>query len=631
MKNNIRLMLSAVITLLIVITTSCNLPIKIVANEPTTPPSPITTTPSRSVSTQPPADSAQATPTPEQTMSLADIVPVTGSVLTWIDYSNFVYVPAGEFIMGKESDTPADYAPTHKVTLAGFWIHQAEVTNQQYAWCVEAGVCSAPNTEQGYPYWYAQADKINDPVVGVTWSQAQQFCEYIEARLPTEAEWEKTARGTKDELYPWGTDQPSCSLLNFNNCLITPQPEKVRSYMEGASDYEALDLAGNVFEWVGDWYGENYYTESPAANPLGPAEGIYKVYRGGGFLSDELDVSATMRFFTEPVQHSADLGFRCVLLGDYSDTTKNSQVPRPCEILPVNNQQPEPQPSWTPFPCEPAFLAGNCYLSSGGGPITSIFLQQSNCLSNTLKDFSSSKIIDLNCSDPKIVGDSKTYTCNGKNMIQGSTVDLSFCHKFFYQLMSPHCPAGYEYDSHSKFCLPSSGPWLPDPPCPIGYKEEAGTCLPDISVNQSCPVGFYYFFEITGPTTFKELCLPMEDCLLPNAIEPCEPPVCPTGQTYDTANNCCSLPEKLKEVCPIGFGIQEDPNTQQLFCDLPDLYPMECESRQVKIDYCPTITPTPSPTPIPPSKDCSIYGDEKSCEVNGCTWVGGIAAAGHCE
>lgn len=630
MKKNINTLIPIMIIVLITGLTSCNLPFKIVQNVSTSPPvTEATTTPQPpTITTQPPETSLQTTPTPDNGVSLADLVPVTGSVLTWIDYSNFVYVPAGEFTMGKENILPDEFNPAHKVTLAGFWIHQAEVTNQQYARCVEAGVCSAPNKEKGYPYWYAQPDKTNAPVVGVTWSQAKQFCEYIEARLPTEAEWEKTARGTKDEFYPWGTDQPNCSLLNFNKCLKTPQPDKVRSYMAGASDYEALDLAGNVFEWVSDWYGEDYYTESPASNPPGPMEGIHKVYRGGGFLSSELDVSATSRFFIEPEKHSADLGFRCVLLGTYSDASKKSQVPRPCEVLPINDQQPKTQPTWTPFPCEPAFLQGNCYLSSAGGPITSIYVQQSNCVSNQLKDFSSSTIIDLNCSGPNIVGDSKTYTCNGKNMIQGSTADLSFCHKFSYQLMSPHCPAGYEYDSHSKFCLPSTGPWLPDPPCPVGYKEDSGVCLPDISVYQGCPVGFYSFLNMTGPNTYEELCLPLEDCLLPNATIPCEAPVCPAGQTYDNAKNCCSLPDKLKAVCPIGFGVQEDSNTQQLFCELPDLFPVECESRQVKIAYCPTITPSPTPTTVPPSNNCSIYGDEKSCEANGCTW-GGISFA-HC-
>lgn len=624
MKRSFYLSIFSITIVFTLILTSCNLPIKIVANVPSNTPAAATSTPSPYSSSTP--ENLAATPTYEPTFSLADIVPVTGSVLTWIDFSNFVYVPAGEFTMGLDTEPPTDYAPEHKVNLPGFWIHQAEVTNQQYASCVDAGACSAPNKETGFPYWYSQADKANAPVVGVSWAQAQQYCEYIQARLPTEAEWEKTARGVKDEMYPWGTGQPSCSLLNFNNCLKTPQPDKVRSYMAGASDYEALDLAGNVFEWVADWYGEDYYAESPASNPPGPSDGKYKVYRGGGFLSGEQDVSATVRFYTEPEQHSADLGFRCVLLGTYSDKSKNSQVPRPCEVLPVNNQQPETQPTWTPFPCEPAYLSGNCYLSSGGGPITSIYVQQSNCLSNQLKDFSSSKIIDLNCSGPNIVGDSKTYTCNGKNMIQGSTVDLSFCHKFYYQLMSPHCPAGYTFDSYSKFCLPSSGPWLPEPPCPVDYIEEAGQCLPDINIYKGCPVGFYYFLNLTGPNTFEELCLPLDDCLLPNSTEPCEQPICPAGQTYDSAANCCSLPEKLKAVCPAGFGIQEDPVTGQLFCDLPDLFPVECESRQVKMAYCPTLTPTP--TPIPPSKDCSIYGDEKSCEINGCTW-GGIAFA-HC-
>ena len=593
MKNNQKLIYLSAFLVFALCLSSCNLPIKNAAIIQTITPPPVTITPSP----QPTTDSAEATLTPEKPLTIADIVPVTGSVLTWIDFSNFVYVPAGEFEMGEESSTPADFSPVHKVDLAGFWIHQAEVTNQQYASCVEAGVCSVPYKETGYSYWYSDSEKFNDPVVGVTWDQAQQYCEYIEARLPTEAEWEKTARGTKVEPFPWGTDQPTCSLLNFNSCLKTPQPDEVRSYMGGASDYEALDLAGNVFEWVSDWYDDEYYANSPTSNPPGAADGIYKVYRGGGFLSDELDVSATRRFFTEPEQHSADLGFRCVLLGTFSDDTSNNQVPRPCEVLPIALQQPETQPTWTPFPCEPAYLSGNCYLSSAGGPITSIYVQQSNCMSNKLIDFSSSTIVDLNCIGPNIVGDSKTYTCNGKNMIQGSTVDLSFCHKFYYQLMSPQCPVGYTYDDISQFCLPTTGPWLPEPPCPVGYIETGGQCLPDAGAYQGCPAGFFYFLNITGPNSFEELCIPLDDCLLPNSTEPCEPPVCPTGQTYDSANNCCSLPEKLRAVCPVGFGVQEDPVTKQLFCDLPDLFPTKCETRQVKMAYCPTLTPTPTTVP----------------------------------
>ncbi|MHB8089257.1 MAG: formylglycine-generating enzyme family protein, partial [Anaerolineaceae bacterium] len=178
MKNNQKLIYLSAFLVFALCLSSCNLPIKNAANIQTTTPPPVTITPSP----QPTTDSAEATPTPEKPLTIADIVPVTGSVLTWIDFSNFVYVPAGEFEMGEESSTPADFSPVHKVDLAGFWIHQAEVTNQQYASCVEAGVCSVPYKETGYSYWYSDSEKFNDPVVGVTWDQAQQYCEYIEAR-----------------------------------------------------------------------------------------------------------------------------------------------------------------------------------------------------------------------------------------------------------------------------------------------------------------------------------------------------------------------------------------------------------------------------------------------------------------
>ncbi|MBA4384029.1 MAG: hypothetical protein C0410_04780, partial [Anaerolinea sp.] len=139
MKQNFKLMYSIGIIVLVITIISCRFPYKIVPNLPPTTPPPESTTPSPSESPQP---VKEATPTLENTAILTEIVPVTGSVLTWIDYSNFVFIPAGEYVIGKDSYDPEDFAPAHKVTLTGFWIQQTEVTNQQYAQCVADGKCS---------------------------------------------------------------------------------------------------------------------------------------------------------------------------------------------------------------------------------------------------------------------------------------------------------------------------------------------------------------------------------------------------------------------------------------------------------------------------------------------------------
>mgnify|MGYP000896165200 CR=1 FL=1 len=621
MKRNLkRLFFIAAVIVLIPAFTSCNLPFKIVPNVLTTTPPPIaaTTPPPPSSLTEP----AAATTEPPDQISLDDLVPVTGAVLRWIDLSDFVFVPEGEFSMGQASDTPSDHAPVHTVSLAGFWIHQGEVTNQQYAACVAAGACTAPSRETGFPYWYSQFSMANRPVVGVTWQQATEYCDYIHARLPSEAEWEKAARGSEINPYPWGEDDPDCSLLNFDDCLDPSEPEDIRSYPNGAGEFKTLDMSGNVFEWVNDWYDENYYTVSPASNPSGPAEGTRRVFRGGGYASPAEDVNVYTRFSAEPVEHSADLGFRCVLLGDYSSSGDNagSQVPRPCSVLALNGQQPVEQPTWTPIPCEPASITSNCYLNAGGGPITSLTIYQANCQVNALDDFFSNTIQDLNCTIPPFdsSNDPKTYNCSGKNMIQGSTVDISFCHYYQMTQLMPECPLGYEFDPNTFFCEPS-GLWLPKPPCPVYYIDMGNVCMPDASYYQGCPVGFYAEDQMISPTEMITVCIPLDECLYKKNVPPCNPPVCPAGQTYNQANNCCAQPKDLVQICVAGFMTQYNPVADALYCQQSHLFEIECEDRNVTIKYCPTLTPTPTSPPAGGNPGQNCYCDPKI--ISFCSWI----------
>lgn len=201
-----------------------------------------------------------------------------GSTLTGTDGMTLQYVPAGEFTMGSDSGTYYE-KPAHLVYLDAFWIDKTEVTNKMYVMCVSAGICQQQSklnssTRRAYQL---ESEFGNYPVIYVDWSMAKSYCEWAGRRLPTEAEWEKAARGTDERIYPWGNDAPNSNLLNYDMADTTT----VGAYPEGISPYGALDMVGNVLEWVADRYDEKYYANSPKTNPLGPDSGVYRVLRGG--------------------------------------------------------------------------------------------------------------------------------------------------------------------------------------------------------------------------------------------------------------------------------------------------------------------------------------------------------------
>jgi len=212
-----------------------------------------------------------------------------------------VRVPAGEFIMGSDSGE-ADEKPVHRVYLDEFFIDKYEVTNEQYQQCVSAGSCIAN-------YKYDGFTDPQQPVVGVDWNQADTYCRWAGKRLPTEAEWEKAARGTDGRTYPWG-EGIDCSRANYGDCKHG-KTKPVGSYPSGASPYGAMDMAGNVWEWVADWYDKNYYKNSPNRNPTGPGSGSSRVIRGGGWRYDSLGLRSSDRYRSNPGSWGSDDGFRC--------------------------------------------------------------------------------------------------------------------------------------------------------------------------------------------------------------------------------------------------------------------------------------------------------------------------------
>ncbi|MBK6791162.1 MAG: SUMF1/EgtB/PvdO family nonheme iron enzyme [Anaerolineales bacterium] len=218
-----------------------------------------------------------------------------------------VYVPEGEFEMGKPG-TPDGNSPEHMVYLNAFWIDRVEVSNGMYSKCVAAGTCDLPITSEN-PY-YGQWVYRDLPVVYVSWYAATTYCEWAGRRLPTEAEWEKAARGTDTRSYPWGNQLPNPRLANFTGSLVG-EPVSVYRYPSGASPYGALNMAGNVREWIADWFSLTYYVETPYENPTGPENGIERSMRSGAYDADANEIYAVSRYKHEPQSAGLSRGFRC--------------------------------------------------------------------------------------------------------------------------------------------------------------------------------------------------------------------------------------------------------------------------------------------------------------------------------
>ena len=217
------------------------------------------------------------------------------------DRAEVVFVPAGEFTMGSKPEVgDYDEQPEHKVDLDGYWIYQTEVTVAQYRAFCQATDRSMPDV----PSWDWKDDH---PIVNVTWDDAAAYAKWAGAALPTEAQWEKAARGTDGRMYPWGNE------WDVAKCVSGVELAPVGSIPAGASPYGALDMAGNVWEWCADWYGS--YAAAPAKNPTGPANGTSRVLRGGSWnYYVASNPRCALRYYCGPSYWLNFFGFRCVVL-----------------------------------------------------------------------------------------------------------------------------------------------------------------------------------------------------------------------------------------------------------------------------------------------------------------------------
>jgi formylglycine-generating enzyme required for sulfatase activity len=271
---------------------------------------------------------ATATAKPTVTPTATEPATSTPEPITAIraaDGMIMVYVPAGTFAMGS-THGDSDETPVHNVTLDAFWLDQTEVTTEQYA----AFLNSEGNQTEDGDIWvttdgdFAVVERSggtyrprsgywNRPVTDVGWYGARAYCVWVGGRLPTEAEWEYAAGGPESRIYPWGNAQRR-GYANCGESICADGLEEtapVGSFPKGASWVGALDMAGNVWEWVADWYQSDYYSISVSTNPSGPLSGGTRVSRGGSWGDDWHALRATERLNPKPTVRSQFHGFRC--------------------------------------------------------------------------------------------------------------------------------------------------------------------------------------------------------------------------------------------------------------------------------------------------------------------------------
>lgn len=497
--------------------------------------------------TIPPAPTAAgptSVPPSTQAPTLAPVAlagPQAGTTMAWLDGSILDYVPAGDFIMGMGVGD----APQKTVTLDSYWITETDVTNRMYAQCVATGNCAPPAQELGTPV-YTNPAYGNYPVVGVTWDIAANYCKWIQGALPTEAQWEKAARGQDGGVYPWGAQNADCELANYKGCLS--HTSGVNDYPAGRSPYGPLDMAGNVYQWVSDFYDEHYYDSMPAQNPTGPASGTQHVIRGSSFESEAAQVLSGIRHFGAPSYHNYDLGFRCV-------------VSQPKAIAPYcqsSSYIPTGKVSTTGACQVPDTTVKGNYCASKSG-YTTLQIPPGAAFQVTSKDFK--------CTDATVNGQ-RILTCSGPG---NSTGQVKICNAACSGQPTETgntavCDPGYSLDASRTTCTYAPVPAQPPAAgCPAGYNliDRGGQKLCALGLNQNgqCQAGTYFDGQYGGCVSPSGAASPPYGIDNPaqasQAYQGCAP-----GYSYDSQFQCCQASAGgAYPGCPEGFVFDDSQKT----------------------------------------------------------------------
>jgi formylglycine-generating enzyme required for sulfatase activity len=515
--------------------------------------------------------------------------PQAGSSMLWMDGAELAYVPAGEFVMGNDQGN----TPQKTIYVDPYWMYTTPVTNKMYTQCVATGNCAPPAQEVGSPV-YSNPLYGDFPAVGVTWDMAANYCTWAQAQLPTEAQWEKAARGDDGAVYPWGISDPACDLLNFEGCL--GHSSSVLDFQDGRSPYGMYDMAGNVFQWVNDIYDEHAYDSMAARNPTGPASGSSHVLRGSSYETEEVLLPSAVRHFGAAAYHSSELGFRCA-------------VPEPKALAP--------------------YCQLSSYVPTGAGPSSStcelpeLGAQRNYCegrrgfVTITIPDAATYRITTpgYDCSDAVVNGE-RLVTCAGPDLSSGKlTVCNPACSGAPSETGSPVvCDPGYNMDPSTSACIYApiereagvSG-------CPAGYnlvqRGDSKICAAGLNQNGTCGLGTYYdgqYGACVSPSVGADAPYGISDPGLAAELYQ----GCAAGYTYDPAYQCCqAMTGAAYPGCPVGFAFDPEKTS--------------CIPHQISVNSpgCMTVTLNIPRCALIPEDTCSVITNEALCKINQlCEW-----------
>jgi formylglycine-generating enzyme required for sulfatase activity len=467
--------------------------------------------------------------------------PQAATSMAWMDGAILVYVPAGEFTMG----TGIGSTPEKTVYLDGYWIDSTEVTNKMYSQCVATGNCAAPAQEVGAPV-YSNPQYGDYPVVGVTWDMAANYCKWTQGQLPTEAQWEKAARGESGSIFPWGISSPSCSLLNYKGCV--GHTTAVTDFPDGRSPYGGFDMAGNVFQWVNDFYDEHAYDSMPTQNPAGPGSGDSHVLRGSSFETDAGLLSAAVRHFGGAKFHSGELGFRCVV-------SQPKTLAPYCQLssyIPTGAGAPQGT-------CQPPQIGVERNYCSNRVGFSTVEIPSGATYRVSAKGYTCSEaVVDgqriLTCTGPDKTSAQATVcnpACSGAPSQTGATVV---------------CDPGYGLDASTGACIykpASSEPGVSG--CPPGYnliqRGDTKICAVGRNQNGECPAGTYFdgqYGACVSGSGSADAPYGIDNANLASQSYQ----GCAAGYTYDPNYQCCqSSAGGAYPGCPLGFAFDSSQRT----------------------------------------------------------------------